>query len=645
VPAVPHLELMWYKGVFDAYPELKGVGSNVHPGAACYSYRSDTGVDITDILAGWIRGCAELEGVTEVSVWMTENLGSQTGCQCTTYGCAYGNRDLLECQAILEGWEKAKLHVPDLPLRILTSEETAASNADIVAMLPPGVTLCYYHSLLTYNTRETGLIPGYLEAAISGGKSVSVCPNLSPSVIAGIVNPFSGAAFARYRMNEFVDKGLSGLIGYPKPRVFYYDFNVDAMAEWSWNATGRSAHDYALSWAVRQGLADPNAFADWSDTLGPVAWDVFGSDWPVDEKRNSLTGVADQLVSGTLPELGYVLWGVYPKPWGDIHTEQQLNDDVADAAQAVTIANQMGVAQFEQETLVAQGYINSLKALYELKQLVIPGGDIAPEDHQAANQYFQMYVNSLAQARDALVAWEQTLPADLIYTDGPLTGDTVELLNTLIDEMTNAIDQCPNDPYKLLPGTNGCGVPESDIDGDEIPDDFDNCPDVANADQLDTDGDDVGDVCDNCPDTVNPGQEDLDGDDAGDVCDPDDDGDGVVDGEDNCPINANGDQADSDGDSVGDACDACPGTLPGIAVDASGCALNVAAGDFDRDGDVDLTDFAHLQGCLSGTAPQSDPDCLDARLDGDNDVDSTDFYLFLGCMSGSHVPADPNCAD
>jgi len=98
-----------------------------------------------------------------------------------------------------------------------------------------------------------------------------------------------------------------------------------------------------------------------------------------------------------------------------------------------------------------------------------------------------------------------------------------------------------------------------------------------------------------------------------------------------------------DVDGVGDACDACPGTIPGIEVDDSGCPLAVAA-DFDHDGDVDLTDFAHMQACFSGSNPQLDPDCLDARLNDDH-VDQTDLDLFLGCMSGSHVPADPNCVD
>ena len=72
-------------------------------------------------------------------------------------------------------------------------------------------------------------------------------------------------------------------------------------------------------------------------------------------------------------------------------------------------------------------------------------------------------------------------------------------------------------------------LPDSDNDG--VLDDSDNCPHIANPDQLDKDASGRGDACedfdldgilntnDNCPDHPNPIQQDEDGDGVGDHCD------------------------------------------------------------------------------------------------------------------------------
>jgi len=403
---------------------VKGKGKGVHPGAACYSNPK-----IVDILADWIVGCARLPGVTEVDVWMTENLTRQLGCQCDK--CRFENRDLLEARAILAAWNKARKTVPTVGLRLLATEQTFHSNEKILAILPKEVTFWYYHSLYTYSNLERPIIPPYVARLAKQGWRMGVVPDIGAK--GSYAQPFTGAQFIRYRMNEFADKNIAAMLGYPRPRVYYSDFNTEAAAEWSWNAKGRSAREFAISWAIRHGYDDPELFAQWSETLGPVSWDIYGSEWPRGEARKGLKSAAELLSEGKLPDLGAAPSGPSPKPWGEIKSVQQLNDDIAQAARAVELARNLGIARYFEESRVIQGYLGSLKALYELKQIV-KVGEISGNKRPAAGESFQAYVNSLRQTQDALAKWEDAVGP---WPGHPrVTPNTIDLLQTLIDQMT-----------------------------------------------------------------------------------------------------------------------------------------------------------------------------------------------------------------
>ena len=421
VPVVLHLEQVSQKGVYRAHPELKAQGGQ--EGAICYSKPA-----IVDVIAGWIAALGKLPGVNEVDVWMTENLHGQGGCQCDE--CRKTPYAVLEARAIVAGWKKARQEIGDVGLRVLTSEETENSNPLVLAMLPPEVKVWYYHSLLTYTSGESPMLRTYLAESARKGRWVGVCPSLVSSV--HCESPFTGAAFVHYRMKEFVSKGMSGLLAYVTPRTEYARFNLEAAAEWSWNVNGRSTREFAASWAVRRGIRDAEKFAEWSETLGPVAWDVYGSDWPAGEQRGHPGPVASLLREGKLPDLGSVLWGVYRSPWGDIRSVDQLNDNVVRADKAVALARELGLEECIQESLVVQGYIRALQALWELKRLVTPEG-VAAENRDAARRCFAAYIGGMKQAASSLPKWEAAVAGRSHGHEA--TGKTVRVVNGAVEQM------------------------------------------------------------------------------------------------------------------------------------------------------------------------------------------------------------------
>jgi hypothetical protein len=169
-----------------------------------------------------------------------------------------------------------------------------------------------------------------------------------------------------------------------------------------------------------------------------------------------------------------------------------------------------------------------------------------------------------------------------------------------------------------------------DSDGDSVPDDCDNCPELANPDQKDKDRDGAGSACDRCQGFDDGLDADADGvPDGCDVCGgsndaADADGDGIPDGCDNCGA-AGGQDADADG--VADACDRCPGFDDTSDADGDGvpngcdrCAGSNDAADADDDGVADGCDA-----CPGGNDSQdSDGDGVPNACDNCGGADSQD---------------------
>ncbi len=423
-PVVLHLEQLQGTGLFEAYPELRGQGGK--PGVICYSQPGFVGV-----LADWIAELGSQPTVERVDVWFAENLAGKGSCQCEK--CRQRNWALAEARTVLAAWREAQKRRPGLGLRVLTSEATYDANAEIFAEIPREVGIWYYHSLLTYTARKKPMIDGPVLQAAQAGRWMGVCPSLVAHV--GVTEPFTSAQFIHYRMSEFTGKGLRGMIGYATPRTLMSRFNVEAAAEWLWNPIGRTPREFTLSWAVREKIRSPEKFVAWAELMGPAEWAIYGSDWPAAEKRTAQPSVATLLAKAQLPELGTFKWDKFGSPWGEFKTPAELKAAATAAERGLKLAHELGLPEFIQESLVIQGYADSLCALWELKQLVTKDG-IGPDRRAAAREQFVKYERGLAQSRSALQAWDR-----IVSSGSARRGHvqrTLGILQTMSEQMQQA---------------------------------------------------------------------------------------------------------------------------------------------------------------------------------------------------------------
>lgn len=432
VPIIIHLDHLSRTGVFKRFPELEGKG----PAARRDNYVSPcfSQPKMREILADWFASVAAFEGVDDICVWLSEI--REMGCGCAQ--CKKKGQWVMETEAAVRAWRLARKKHPDIGLRILLTQGSYATNDKVLAAAAsPEIGITYYSGETTYDSTRDEMIYPFLADFAKSGRWLGVYPQLTASW--RIVTPWSAPQFIKSRMNEFVDKGLECICGYATPDSRCYDFNITAMAEWSWNTRGRNEREFAVAWATRHGISNPQKAADWAVTLGPVGWDVYGSDVPYGQ----FFGNESDVSTDEIP-VAVMIRKRKPPSWLDpkgafryFPTQKHMDDNLSDCNTAMKLAEELDKPEIIAETHVIRGYLRMIKSIYCIAESVADKQKLDPQATQALQADYDELNDAGREVVDGLKNWVK----DVKYENPDRRfSDTIEVTNNTVTAIGKALE-------------------------------------------------------------------------------------------------------------------------------------------------------------------------------------------------------------
>lgn len=234
------------------------------------------------LLAGWMDAAFRLLRQADPSARPTVSMRTTETRKPDPCGCAQCRQRTVyenETAAFLAALRLTQSNWPDAFLRINLSQGTFAYNDRLIELVR-GETgghagLVFYDSKLTYRVKREPMIYPLLEEYSGAGGWLSAVPVLSPSWFT--IFPWTGPSFVKYRLQECAEKHLQSVTAYFVPSIWYYQCNAMALAEWGWNARGRTPREFARAYASAMGIPDPKLFAEWALLAGEAGWDLAAS--------------------------------------------------------------------------------------------------------------------------------------------------------------------------------------------------------------------------------------------------------------------------------------------------------------------------------------------------------------------------------
>ncbi len=401
VPYITHFDAQKYTGVYEAYPAAQGVSAAPSPKPV----PNLGNPDYRRIYHDWMRKLAAIPGVRKIDAWLSEGRHFDARTLALFPGVP---GHVLETRLIKEAGAAARQINPELQLRVMLTQGAFDNYAGILSEIPPDIGVLYYHGTYrsvcpgTYSqTRRKIIIPALERYAAEGGW-LGVVPALANLSMDG---SWSCPQFVQYRLAEFHAKKLRNVTAFATPNLAVRELSFMALAEWAWNAEGRSAREFAKAWAFRRGFDNPDLAADWVDAIGPVNWDLAAAGVP----GPRLDDAANRLARRPL---------TFPELFQGFRDLQHADANLRLGGQSRGLADAIGDQAIIAETLYTQGYMQLVRELGWLGSISTNIGDIA-EDRRAD---IAASLQRLAAAAGQITAAAQTQQGILSDKDAPLRG-------------------------------------------------------------------------------------------------------------------------------------------------------------------------------------------------------------------------------
>jgi len=227
--------------------------------AICHSH-PDTGKLVTFIL----QEAAKSIPAERFAVWLSEAEAPAGVCHCPE--CRGDARKFFvnEAKAVVAAIKEVRSGRPDLRFCLLLSQGSYPHNLALLKQVPTDVELAFYHGGMTYQTYidQLNMRPSVDEMRRLGYR-VGVVPILTCSSSYGGIGlfPFQTPRFMKMLMAEAHVRDLSFVMPQIAPHFLIHDFNTQAQAEFCWNSDGRTPEQFALSWATRRRMKEPEKAA------------------------------------------------------------------------------------------------------------------------------------------------------------------------------------------------------------------------------------------------------------------------------------------------------------------------------------------------------------------------------------------------